>query len=120
MRWIGSVLFIMLSYVVSAQRPFIKDLSLNEVTGVKVNGLAQDATGYIWIATDMGVIRYNGRSFVKITDSVHLPATAISVSGKDIWVGYNNGTIGTVENLFVRPVRIYHGPSSPITSLFSG
>src|SRR5262245_35985235 len=34
-----------------------------------VTGVAQDADGFIWISTSSGLLRYDGRRFVRITDS---------------------------------------------------
>ena len=118
---INALLFILLySITCRAQKPFIRDFSLIETTtGVKVNALAQDRSGYIWIGTDLGLVKFNGKVFVQIQDSVHKPVTAISISGENVWVGYGNGKIGVVNNLSVKPVHIVDGPTSAITSLFS-
>jgi len=113
-----AILIILLSCIARAQKPFTRDYMLMESgTGVKVNALAQDKTGYIWIGTDNGLIRYNGQGFTKIQDSIHKPVTAISANGDNVLIGYNNGKIGQVVNSFVQPMYIANGPSSLITSL---
>src|SRR4051812_29564449 len=99
-RTVVLLLMVFCCNVASGQKPFIRDFSLSETNaGVKVNALAQDSIGYIWIGTDIGLIRFNGRSFIKIQDSIHVPVTAIAVTGQNVWVGYNNGKIGEVEDL---------------------
>jgi len=120
MRFIALLAILLFSYMARAQKPFIHDFSLIETSkGVKVNAIEQDKSGYIWVGTNIGLMRYNGRSFIRIQDSVHNPVTAVSISGENIWVGYNNGSIGKVVNLSVRHFNIINGPASPITSLFS-
>lgn len=121
MRKFAPFLFVFCSYIAGAQKPFIRDFSLSETnTGVKINAMAQDATGYIWLATDAGLLRFNGHSFIKILDSMHKPATAVAVSGPDVWTAYGNGQIGQVVNLSVSADNIINGPSSTVTSLTSG
>jgi ligand-binding sensor domain-containing protein len=120
MRLFIVLFFLFFTCCTWAQKPFIRDYSLIETNAdVKVNALAQDTYGYLWLATDIGLIRYNGQSFQKITDSIHKPVTAITLCGKNVWVGYNNGKIGVVINLQVRQMDIKNGPASSITSLFS-
>ncbi len=71
-----------------AQKPFVRDLPLLETsTGANVNALEQDRMGYIWVATDSGLFRYNGQAFTKVKDTVHRPVTAIGIAGNDVWVG---------------------------------
>ncbi len=115
---IALVMLLLGSWLARGQKPFTRDYALIEsAAGVKVNALAQDKTGYIWIGTDNGLICYNGQRFQKIQDSIQKPVTAIAVSGNNVWVGYSNGKIGVVTNLFVQPMHIDNGPSSVITSL---
>jgi ligand-binding sensor domain-containing protein len=82
-----------------AQQSFVKDFWLNESNSpVKVNAIIQDSTGYIWLGTDAGVFRFNGRTFIHISDSVNKPVTAIACSKNMIYVGYVNGQIAEIEN----------------------
>ena len=120
MRRIALLLITFFSLRAGAQQPFIRDFSLNEIpTGVKVNALVQDSTGYIWIATDNGLAFFNGRNFVKIQDSIHQPVTAVAAGRAGVWVGYKNGAIGKVFRSAVRKLSIVNGPSSSITSLYA-
>jgi len=102
-----------------AQRPFNKDFWLNESNSpVRVNDLVQDNIGYIWLAAENGVYRFNGRTFTAITDSIHQPVTAIAAAGDNIWVGYANGTIGVVIRNFVTPIHTVNAsPRSPVLSI---
>lgn len=117
-HYISLVLVLICMYPAWAQKPFVRDFSLGESNvAVKVNALKQDAAGYIWLGTDKGLLRFNGRDFVNIQDSVHLPVTAIAVAGERVWVGYNNGKMGLVSDRNVKLLAIDNGPVSPITSL---
>ena len=103
-----------------AQKPFVRDFAVSEsAVNSKVNAIAQDSIGYLWLGTDNGLFCFNGRNFVKYPDSVNKPVTAIAISHRQIWVGYNNGKIGNVVNTSIRPVAITSGPSSSITSLYA-
>ncbi len=120
MRLFVLFLLVLFTDVLWAQQPFTRDFSLTETNaGVKVNALAQDANGYIWLGTDLGLIRFNGRGFVKIQDSIHKPVTAVAVAGSNVWAGYNNGKISAVENLYAKELVLKNAPSSSITSLIS-
>jgi ligand-binding sensor domain-containing protein len=50
--------------VLSAQKPVFRHYSVNEgLPSSEVYHITQDSKGYIWIATNMGVSRYNGKEF---------------------------------------------------------
>jgi len=118
MRFIFLVLVLLYADTSWAQKPFVRDFSLGETNGaVKVNAIKQDAAGYIWLGTDKGLVRFNGSDFINIQDSVHRAVTALAVAGNSVCVGYNNGKIGVVSGLHVKPLEIKNGPVSPITSL---
>src|SRR4051812_13102372 len=100
-------ILLFISFGASAQDPFSRDFWLNEANApVKVNTMMQDASGYMWLGTDVGIFYFNGRNFNSVTDNIHKPVSALAwVDGK-IWAGYVNGMIGFVENDVVKPVAI--------------
>jgi signal transduction histidine kinase/predicted DCC family thiol-disulfide oxidoreductase YuxK len=59
-----------------------------------VRAIAQDQAGYLWIGTDVGLLRFDGVQFVpwKTLNSTSLPATSIRMlfgsSDGSIWVGF--------------------------------
>ncbi len=119
MRFIFLMLVLLYADSLLAQKPFVHDFSIGEANvAVKVNTIKQDAIGYIWLGTDKGLVRFNGSDFVNIQDSVHQAVTALAVAGNSVCVGYNNGKIGVVNGLQVKPLEIKNGPASPITSLY--
>ena len=117
-RHLVLVVFVFFCAQMRAQKPFVRDFPLLEVsTGANVNALEQDKTGYIWIGTDSGLFRYNGQAFMRVYDSVHIPVTAIAIAGDDVWVGYSNGMIGTVAGGAIKKIEIKNGPTCKVTSL---
>lgn len=96
------IIFILLfvAKTLAAQQPLSRDLWLNEAgSSLKVNDIAQDTlTGYIWLATEEGVYRYNGMSFYAIEDSTNTPATAIGIGNGSVWVGYKDGRVATIDH----------------------
>src|SRR5690606_18293691 len=99
-----------------AKQPFHRHIWLNASnTPVAVNDILQDEEGYIWIGTDNGLLRYDGRSLTMITDSVHQPVTAIATSGDKVYTGHRDGTIGYVQGgVLTRYAISYNAPRSKI------
>ncbi len=62
---------------------------------IKVNDLLQDRKGYIWIATDGGLSRYDGKSFLNFTAKDGLgnnKCTRLFLDSKDrIWIAHLYG-----------------------------
>lgn len=62
---------------------------------IKVNDILQDRKGYIWIATDGGLSRFDGKNFTNYTAKdglVNNKCTKLFVDSKDrIWIGHLYG-----------------------------
>lgn len=93
-----AVIIVILLFSLSAngqQRPFSYDFWLNEAnTPVKVNDLLQGNSGYLWLATNIGLYNFNGRNFNFFPDSIHKPITALTMSNGRLYAGYADGSIG--------------------------
>jgi ligand-binding sensor domain-containing protein len=115
-----SILFL-LSIAANAQRPFSRDFWLNETqTPVTVNAIAETSTGYMWIATDDGLYRFNGREFFLLPDSVKWPVTAVAGIGNEVYVGYADGSLGKVYRDKV--IKIHgqnRAPHTMVRSIYS-
>ena len=99
---------------------FVHYTTENGMSHNSVTGLAQDATGYVWIATSSGLNRFNGREFVQFhssKDSTSLAAEdilslnwldsdrlAVSTAGLHIL----NTRTGSTRNLFVPYRRLQY------------
>lgn len=121
MRLIGFLLLFLTCNLSVAQEPFIREWRLHEQGApVKVNDLLQDVKGYIWLAADDGVYRFNGRTFTHLLDNIKQPVTAIARYGETIVVGYSNGLLGLVNRDTVVSMQLHGYRSfSSITSLYS-
>lgn len=115
------LVLILLGLSTRAQRPFIRDFWLNESnTPVRVNDLLYEPSGYIWLATDRGVFRFNGRSFVPIQDSIFKPATALGFHEGRLIAGYRDGSLALLVDEQMQPFALANDkPASTITSLHS-
>jgi len=120
-QFFGALLFIVISlaggYDLVAQNideiHFTNYTNLQGLSHNNVTGLAQDSTGYMWIATTAGLNRFNGRNFVQFhsnDDSLSLPQenlTGLVWLDKQRLAAYSNGLhiintrTGETRNLFV-------------------
>jgi ligand-binding sensor domain-containing protein len=104
-----------------AQESFTRDFWLNETnTPVKVNAMIQDANGFLWVGTDIGIYRFTGRSFIAITDSIRKPVTALALVNGDIYAGFSSGIIARVIGNSVTAIHIKGvAANSAINSIYS-
>lgn len=62
------------------------------ISGVQINDIAQDANGYIWVATNSGVSRFDGKAFVNYRKrdglSENVCTTIFCDKDNKIWVGH--------------------------------
>src|ERR1043165_5973581 len=121
MRILFLLCFIAISFSTYAQRPFSRDFWLNETnTPVKVNAIAEDAAGYIWVGTDNGLYRFNGRDFTFIRDSIHKLVTAVTCADDIIYIGYANGKVARQINGIITPIAIQNrAPQTVINNIYA-
>ncbi|MBD3222959.1 hypothetical protein GF314_17150, partial [bacterium] len=71
-----------------------------------VSAIAQTADGYLWMATQGGVVRFDGRDFVvfdALSDPAypHKQAAVVTARGDSLWIGGSNGVAlmheGTID-----------------------
>jgi ligand-binding sensor domain-containing protein len=117
MRQLILILLILSSHLLMAQRPFVRDVWLNENrTSVKVNSLLMDSKGYMLVGTDQGLYRYNGSTFRLLKGAGNNnPVTSLSMQNGRVWVGYKSGIFGALNNDSVEVYRLKgYKPSSAI------
>ncbi|HXJ43280.1 MAG TPA: two-component regulator propeller domain-containing protein, partial [Bryobacteraceae bacterium] len=89
-------LALLLPCLASGQRFTFKYYSHDEgLTSLDVHSLLQDRTGYVWVATQDGLFRYDGARFTGFNTGHGLPSNRVlslhqSVDGT-IWVGTRDG-----------------------------
>ena len=81
---------------VFAQRNNFKEYGQAQgLTNLDVCCLLQDRTGFLWVGTDNGLFRYDGRQFRSFTTAQGLPASQITAlhlsAAGEIWVGTAEG-----------------------------
>ena len=102
------------------QQPFMKQVWLAEPdVAVNINDIAYQPNGYIWLATDEGVLRYNGKTFTKILVKEKQVATAVCASKNAVFVGFKNGLVGKVDGEKCFMLSMNKRLKSSITSLRS-
>lgn len=108
LRYISIVLMLLVATAdVLAWQPFSKDVWLNETNvAVKVNCLAQDDDGYLWLGTDEGLFCYNGRRFSQIMIGRDVSATAVSVHKDLVLVGFADGRLGSWNGIQFRMIPL--------------
>ena len=107
--WCKVVIFLACSVVCHAQRYSFKHYWQDSgLTNLAVNTINQDKDGFLWVATDNGLFRYNGRHFERFGREDGLPqddVTALAVSpGGAVWAGTPVG-IAYMSGGRFRPVQ---------------
>src|SRR3569832_117857 len=80
------------------QEPAVKHFSVNEgLPSATIYQSMQDHDGFLWFATDVGVSRFDGRTFVNFTDADGLSENEVMDIKQDalgrIWFLGFNGTL---------------------------
>jgi len=97
------IVFLLFQSILFAQIPgFTQFNSNNGLPSNTVYDINQDKNGFIWIATDYGLSRFDGLSFKNYTISDGLPDNEILYFFKDskqrIWLVGFNGKLGYLQN----------------------
>ncbi len=72
-------LLLALQFQSPAQEPSIKQIGNIELSGVNLFDVIQDSNRYYWLATNMGIYRYDGYNFEKIDIKNSLSVSAFSL-----------------------------------------
>lgn len=73
-----------------------------------VNGVIQDTTGYLWLATFDGLVRFDGARFVRMPDA-GLPGRRLRIVGQDetgFWIGGEHGGLSFHDGRLPRPLDL--------------
>lgn len=73
----------------------------------QVSGITQDADGYIWVATQGGLCRFDGQSFRRLTRVDGLPdnvVNAVASRGSDVWIATDLAGVALWNGKSVEPV----------------
>ncbi len=93
----------------------------------QVTALVLDATGYLWVGTQAGLSRFDGRRFVTLTAVDGLPDDIVSALAADVdgnvWLGTDSGALARWDRHRVTAlagVVPWHGPVTGLYVLASG
>ena len=91
-----TILFCVLNFFIQAQSPVIKHYSVNQgLPSSETYFIIQDTKGYLWIATDAGVVKYDGYKFITYNSSKGLPDNTVFKIHEDkygkIWFASYSG-----------------------------
>lgn len=95
-----------------AQAPFIKSYTVENGLPSSVGfHVIQDHKGYIWLATDRGVSRFNGKKFKNFSSKDSLSGNSIFLlnigSDSSIWFNHFNQSLSYFKNNSIHPYQ-YH------------
>ena len=95
-RIIWTLIFVFLTQIASAQEPFYQPLTTQDgLPSNNVYEVRQDKDGYMWMATDNGVARFDGGHFVNFTQSNGLSDNDVFMVRPDskgrVWFLPSNG-----------------------------
>ncbi|WP_303884937.1 ligand-binding sensor domain-containing protein, partial [Dysgonomonas mossii] len=98
----------------------MKDYRMTELSSNLINKIIQDSSGYIWVATDYGLNKYDG---IKFTQYLHIEGDSTSLLSNNVktlmidkngilWIGTNKGIqcYNSLENSFktiIFPENLY-------------
>jgi ligand-binding sensor domain-containing protein len=105
------------------QSPYFQQYyPLNKTQPVQVNTLLQDRSGFIWLGTDKGLFRFDGRAFQRLTSDDTLADNHITALAQDslgrLWMGHQNGTISFVKNGRIHPFEAREGSAvEPVSDI---
>src|ERR1019366_7398025 len=92
----SSVLVLLLAGAMPGQRYSFKEYGQDAgLTNLDVYSLMQDSTGFLWVGTENGLFRYDGRQFRAYTEAQGLPSAQIEAlhqtADGEIWAGTSQG-----------------------------
>lgn len=97
------VLLSLLAFEKKAQQPLYKNISIND--GLPTSStyfVLNDKKGYIWIATDLGVSKFDGKKFAHFGSEQGLSQSTIIYLTEDnegvIWIASNTGKVFYIKN----------------------
>ncbi len=103
MRRLTIALLCLASLPVLAQRFYFETVGLAEgLPNTKVHTLLQDSTGMVWLGTDAGLVRYDGKAVTPFGQNEGMPPGAVRALFLDgqqrLWVGYGGGGLAQLTD----------------------
>jgi diguanylate cyclase (GGDEF)-like protein len=123
-----SVALLLVSAAASAQWTPSRRFGVREgLAQSQVAAVVLDATGYLWVGTQAGLSRFDGRRFVTLTTVDGLPDDVVSALAADadgnLWIGTDSGALARWDRHRVTALAgavPWRGPVSGLSVLASG
>jgi ligand-binding sensor domain-containing protein/serine phosphatase RsbU (regulator of sigma subunit) len=96
-RCVEILLFLFPVFFFAQTYPFANYGIKDGLSQSNVSGIVQDSSGFIWLATESGVSRFDGREFENYTTEDGLADNNVSTifldRNNNIWLGHENGSV---------------------------
>lgn len=119
-RLIILLCFIFLGFQSKAQQPYFRPLETSKkIEDIQISKIQQDKSGYIWLGTNKGVLRFNGLLSVYPSgdDSLKKTISALKIIDNLVVCGTIDGDLYIVEQSANKYVKAIHVCEDEITSI---
>ncbi len=103
------------------QIPLFKSIEVtSKLSGIKVLMLAQDSSGYLWLGTDNGILKFDGVDYqtIPLPDSLkNVHTSALLINQNEVIVGFENGSVVRINKRTLVPTWIQTITDVAITTL---
>lgn len=96
------ILFLtILSFEANSQENNLEHFSISDgLINTSINDITQDKTGYLWLATDKGLIKFDGTSFKIINLHTNSKAISLFAKNKTLFIGHEKGIFSLKNGKF--------------------
>ncbi|MBZ0241996.1 MAG: hypothetical protein K8F24_02160, partial [Bacteroidales bacterium] len=108
-----SAVFLLLSLNLPAQKPVYRQFTNEQgLPSSEVYDVLQDKRGYMWFATDQGIVSYDGYNFTTYNENNGLPENTVFDLELDklgnIWINSIRGHLAYFDGEKIQPYRYNH------------
>ncbi len=98
------LIFFLLTFVVQVFAQNIRVTTFNNEKNLPTNltkSAVQDADGFVWVATDAGLVRYDGKNFISFADSLPTPyiKNLVQLSNQKVLIVSDLGIYEIIRNI---------------------
>ncbi|MFN6378048.1 MAG: two-component regulator propeller domain-containing protein [Flavobacteriales bacterium] len=105
-----------------AQQPYFSKLNINyQSSGIRYQKIYEDSTGIIWIGTNEGIIRFNGKTskLIRLPLQNNQAITALTGDGEYIYAGSEKGLLYRIKTQPHYTVEHFSYNENAITALLA-
>lgn len=109
------------SFHLFSQQPEFKSLDVaREIEDYRIFQLRQDRLGYLWLGTNKGILRFDGKRYIpiKLNDEIqNANSTVLTICGDTLAIGYDNGNITLLSISTKKLLSSYQIGKEPISAI---